>query len=774
MDVARSWERELFAGDLPGTRRVALRMAIVLGGPASDVLARLARLGVGGAQYDGWWFQHRRYRGIGDEPTGGAAPVHHSHGRQKFSWIHIDDLVAAVRFLEQREDLAGPVNLSTPYPSDNRALMVELRRVVHMPIGVPAPRWVLEPASWVRPHRVGARAQEPWCCRTGSSPRGSSSAGRSSVRHSTTPWVHAARLERGGRRGLSLSPAGGRSGRACQTPGLVFVIRPSSMRATRARRAAYCQRSSPPGVVSVSAGRSRSSAAISSSRNSSSASSCPTCLLQHGDDQRFEDLGGRPAPDHRLRRGGCGTGAWCRARTRRGRCGHGLLRRRGRLPVWALGPRQVTQLAVVVGRGHHDQPSQRSSSCGPPDPSRVRQRLRGRSRHGTCQPSSLARRLGPESADDVHGRGRCERRWAPDSAGPVGAGGEVVVFERERVPDSPVPRARSQGKHLHLLLAAGLDLLTAWSPASTTSSSSSARSGWTDPRLGLQPAATAHRETGRPALSMTRPLLEQVVRRRVAALANVRLQDGVVVDRVEVSDGPVVDGVVVDGAVHRADLVVDCSWTLAHRAPARVVRGLAPPVTRVTIDCATPAASSRAPSTTSTGASWSAARHPPSRSAGAVLPVEGDRWMVTVAGVHGDAPGTSSPRSSPSRGACCRRPSASSRAVGRFLGGVVPLPGQSASPLREGPRPASGVRHARRRGVQLQPDLRAGHDSLAVGRCAGCRCGRWITVRRPATSPSQAAGSSTHLGSRRRGLPSSVDGRPRREEPIRSTATSCA
>lgn len=60
VDVARSWERELFAGDLPGTRRVALRMAIVLGGPASDMLARIARLGVGGPQLDGWWFQHRR------------------------------------------------------------------------------------------------------------------------------------------------------------------------------------------------------------------------------------------------------------------------------------------------------------------------------------------------------------------------------------------------------------------------------------------------------------------------------------------------------------------------------------------------------------------------------------------------------------------------------------------------------------------------------------------------------------------------------------------
>ncbi|MDH2414886.1 DUF1731 domain-containing protein [Nocardioides sp. CER19] len=147
VDVARSWERELFAGELPGTRRVSLRMA-VLGGPASDMLARIARLGVGGTQYDGRWFQHRRYRGIGDEPTGGPVPIHHSHGRQKFSWIHIDDVLAAVRFLEQRDDIDGPVNLSSPNPSDNRTLMAELRRAVRMPVGLPAPRWLLEPALW--------------------------------------------------------------------------------------------------------------------------------------------------------------------------------------------------------------------------------------------------------------------------------------------------------------------------------------------------------------------------------------------------------------------------------------------------------------------------------------------------------------------------------------------------------------------------------------------------------------------------------------------------
>lgn len=149
VDVARSWEDELFAGDLPGTRRVALRMAIVLGGPASDLLGRVARLGLGGPQYDGRWFQHRRYRGIGAHPTGGPVPMHRTRGRQRFSWLHIDDALAAMRFIDEHDEIDGPVNLSSPNPTDNRTLMAELRRAVGMPIGLPAFRWMLEPALWV-------------------------------------------------------------------------------------------------------------------------------------------------------------------------------------------------------------------------------------------------------------------------------------------------------------------------------------------------------------------------------------------------------------------------------------------------------------------------------------------------------------------------------------------------------------------------------------------------------------------------------------------------
>ncbi|KAB1641186.1 epimerase [Gulosibacter chungangensis] len=151
VDIAKAWEREFFGPELPDTRRVALRMAIVLGdGPATGMLVNLARFGLGGPQLDHGWFGHRRYRGIGEHASGsGAAPAHNSAGRQMFSWIHVADVVHAIEFIRDHEEIEGPVNLSTPNPSDNRTLMRELRAAVGMPFGLPAPRAILEPAMWL-------------------------------------------------------------------------------------------------------------------------------------------------------------------------------------------------------------------------------------------------------------------------------------------------------------------------------------------------------------------------------------------------------------------------------------------------------------------------------------------------------------------------------------------------------------------------------------------------------------------------------------------------
>lgn len=150
VDVATSWERELFEGDLPSTRRVALRMAIVIGdGPATGMLLSIARYGLGGTQFDGWCPPHRRYRGIGDHPTGQArAPWYRTHGRQKFSWVHIDDVVGAIRFIRDHGDLDGPINIAAPTPTDNRTLMRTLRRIVGARVGLPTTRWMLELGMW--------------------------------------------------------------------------------------------------------------------------------------------------------------------------------------------------------------------------------------------------------------------------------------------------------------------------------------------------------------------------------------------------------------------------------------------------------------------------------------------------------------------------------------------------------------------------------------------------------------------------------------------------
>jgi NAD dependent epimerase/dehydratase family enzyme len=145
VNVARAWEAEFFEGELPGTRRVALRMAIVLGdGSALIPLIRLAQFGLGGPQLDGRWFATTARRNAGTFHEFRARG-----GRQRFSWVHIRDVLGSIEFLRARPDLDGVVNVSAPHPSDNRTVMATLRRVLGVPAGLPAFRWMLELGSAV-------------------------------------------------------------------------------------------------------------------------------------------------------------------------------------------------------------------------------------------------------------------------------------------------------------------------------------------------------------------------------------------------------------------------------------------------------------------------------------------------------------------------------------------------------------------------------------------------------------------------------------------------
>ena len=122
--IARAWEEALADARTPATRRVALRTAMVMSpdrGGVFDVLMGLVRRGLGG-------------------PAAG--------GRQFVSWIHDRDFVRAVRFVQERGDIEGAVNVAAPTPLPQRELMRALREVWGTPAGLPAARWMLEVGAW--------------------------------------------------------------------------------------------------------------------------------------------------------------------------------------------------------------------------------------------------------------------------------------------------------------------------------------------------------------------------------------------------------------------------------------------------------------------------------------------------------------------------------------------------------------------------------------------------------------------------------------------------
>ena len=65
------------------------------------------------------------------------------NGRQWFPWIHLDDLMAALLFIFDHPQIAGPLNFCAPNPVTNRELAATLGKTLHRPAIMPAPAFMM-------------------------------------------------------------------------------------------------------------------------------------------------------------------------------------------------------------------------------------------------------------------------------------------------------------------------------------------------------------------------------------------------------------------------------------------------------------------------------------------------------------------------------------------------------------------------------------------------------------------------------------------------------
>ena len=226
----------------------------------------------------------------------------------------------------------------------------------------------------------------------------------------------------------------------------------------------------------------------------------------------------------------------------------------------------------------------------------------------------------------------------------------VVVVERDTLPPDPVQRAGTpQAKHAHVLLAGGQRAL---SDAFPGFEDDLVRSGAVPLKVDLDTRRERpgydpfpRRDFGWLVYSMSRPLIEFVLRTRVQQLANVTLRDRCRAVAAEVApDGTTIAAVrcaTADGQGETipADILVDS--TGSGRLTLDVLRRLGgvPEQTAIEVDVGYATAVFAVPDA---APDWKSVMTFPdvrtSTRGALLLPLEGNRWMVTAIGRFGDKP----------------------------------------------------------------------------------------------------------------------------------------
>lgn len=124
VDVCKAWEKTFWEVTVRETRKILLRVGIVFGRRDGMIprVKNLVRLGMGGKQ---------------------------GTGKQYVSWIHEQDLARTTEWVFNNGTNGETYNCTSPEVIQNKDLMALFRRTMGVPIGLPAPQWLLEMGAMI-------------------------------------------------------------------------------------------------------------------------------------------------------------------------------------------------------------------------------------------------------------------------------------------------------------------------------------------------------------------------------------------------------------------------------------------------------------------------------------------------------------------------------------------------------------------------------------------------------------------------------------------------
>ena len=225
----------------------------------------------------------------------------------------------------------------------------------------------------------------------------------------------------------------------------------------------------------------------------------------------------------------------------------------------------------------------------------------------------------------------------------------VTVIDQDPLPDNPVVRRGvPQASQPHVLLEAGRATLEDLFPGyceDLISAGALITDFTSDLRHYEEGGFLADGPKRIPVYAASRPLFEQLLRQRVAALDTVYIRPNCQFIEYRVNDtATTVEGVIVrDEATKQeeitADLIVDATGRTTRTPRWLTNHGYTPPdVDEVYVDVAysttvldRPADDRRV---------FFVPPSPPSTRGGGAFPIEDNRWLVTMQGIHGDDPPT--------------------------------------------------------------------------------------------------------------------------------------